>query len=233
VRPLSELLSGDPAWPHVRTWIADAENEVVVVASTRERGEHVLHLLQVTSRSILGAVALETGGILVDRGWLRILGCGSARMQASLASWNGLGSAAVEPLERAFLVAHDAVGGFFAVDGGALGGERGEVRYLAPDTLVWERLADGYSDFVAWTLAGDLDGFYDGLRWPGWENELAKLSPDEGFLLLPPPFAEQGKPVANTRRTPVPMTELWAVQLGYAHQLEALPEGADIQIRVE
>ena len=234
VRPLAELLSNDPAWPQVRTWIADAENDVVVVEASRQRGEHVLQLLQVTSRSVLGAVALETGGILVDRGWLRILGCGSARMQASLASWNGLGVvAAVEPLDGALVVAHDAVGGFFALDGGALGGERGEVRYLAPDTLSWEHIANGYSDFVTWALEGDLEGFYDALRWPGWEDELANVSADSGFLLLPPPFTREGKPVAKARRTLVPVTELWAAQLGYARQFEALPVSAKVRIQVK
>ena len=39
-------------------------------------------------RSPLGAVVYETGGILVDGGWLRILGSGNARLTRTLPGWN-------------------------------------------------------------------------------------------------------------------------------------------------
>lgn len=40
---------------------------------------------QVTTRSVMGAVVYETGGILIDRGWLRILGSGSPACHAASA----------------------------------------------------------------------------------------------------------------------------------------------------
>jgi hypothetical protein len=79
VRPLHELLSDDPAWPLIDSWINDAANDVRVVPTDRGRGEETLQALQVTTRSPLGAVALETGGLLVDHGWVRILGAGGKR----------------------------------------------------------------------------------------------------------------------------------------------------------
>src|SRR5262245_55149646 len=38
------------------------------------------------------------------------------------------------------VVAHDAIGGVFAVNGGGLNGRPGNVFYFAPDSLAWEDL---------------------------------------------------------------------------------------------
>ncbi len=78
----------------------------------------------------MGAIALETGGILIDHGWLRFLGSGHERMRGSLLTWNANGGMIESHLlKNAFIVAHDVVGGFFALNGGAfpgkLGGDRG------------------------------------------------------------------------------------------------------------
>lgn len=230
---LAELLSDDPAWPVVSSWIAEARNDVVVLPAERARGEDVLQRLDVTSHSVLGAVALETGGILIDRGWLRLLGSGSEQLHASLATWNAIGGASeIEPLEGALVVGHDAIAGFFALDGGAFGGATGDVHYLAPDTLAWESLELGYSAFVGWALTADLDEFYGELRWSGWEEELVGQSSDLGFALYPPPFVKEGKPVVHAHRTLVPMTDLWLVQHDFARQLADLPHGATIRFEV-
>jgi hypothetical protein len=234
VRPLEELLSDEPAWPLVESWLAEATNEVEVLPAERARGEDVLHRLQVTSHSTLGAVALETGGILVDGGWLRLLGSGSPRLRASLASWNKIGDAPeIEPLEWAMIVGFDAVGGFFAFNGGDLPGARGEICYFAPDTLAWEPLELGYTAFVDWTFTADLEGFYAELRWPGWEDELAGASGDVGFSLYPPPFVKEGRPISNAVRKLVPMRELWQANQDFARQVADLPDGTRFRFRVE
>src|SRR5579859_3285126 len=109
MRTLPELLSDDPAWPLVQSWIAESSRPVEVLPTDRARAEAVLLALQVTTRSPMGALALETGGLLVDGGWLRILGGGGARMDGDLARWNGLGDRPlVQRSEGLLLVAHDA-----------------------------------------------------------------------------------------------------------------------------
>jgi Protein of unknown function DUF2625 len=90
VRELDELLSDEPAWALVESWIAEAVNDVRVLPTDRGRAEETLRLLQVTTRSPMGSVAFETGGLLIDHGWVRILGAGGEAMNSSLASWNGL-----------------------------------------------------------------------------------------------------------------------------------------------
>jgi Protein of unknown function DUF2625 len=130
------------------------------------------------------------------------------------------------------MVAHDAVGGFFALNGGAFTGQQGHAFYFAPDSLEWLDLEMGYSDFLRWVCAGDLGRFYADLRWSGWEAEVSAARPDEGFHLYPPPFTNEGKPVEKAQRRLVPMTELWDWYGEFARQLAALPEGAPFRVKL-
>lgn len=111
-RGLAELVDlDDPAWPIVCSWVDEARRPTVVLPVDRERAETALLALQVTTRSMLGTVAFESGGLLVDRGWLRILGSGHERLSGSLLSWNGLGPGAIErPLRGAQLHERPVIG---------------------------------------------------------------------------------------------------------------------------
>jgi hypothetical protein len=75
-RPLTELISNDPAWPMVKGWLSEAKNLVEVLPATAPQNAEALVATQVTTRSSMGSIIYETGGILVDHGWIRILGSG-------------------------------------------------------------------------------------------------------------------------------------------------------------
>lgn len=206
----------EPGMGLVREWIAAARNVVEVLPCRRAAGEETLLALQVTTRSPMGAIAYETGGILVDHGWLRILGAGCPRLPRSLSGWNRIGAdAATHRLPGAIVVGDDVAGGFFALDGGGLWGEPGHVFYLAPDTLTWEDLGFGYSDWVHWTFTGDLQTFFENARWTGWQADAAHLGGEQGVAIAPFPFLE-GPPVSERSRRAVPVEELWAL---YAMEL--------------
>src|SRR4051794_1850209 len=115
MRQLHELIKlEEPAMPRVLHWLASAVRSVELLPPSDARGD-VLLQTQVTTRSPMGAIAYETGGILIDHGWLRVLGSGSPRVTRTLPAWNqGRG-------DGFYLVADDVVGGFFAINGGALG----------------------------------------------------------------------------------------------------------------
>lgn len=91
-----------------------------------------------SSPSTKGAVALHTGGIVSDHGWVRLYGGGSEDLP-SIAEANGL-SGPVSAPPGALVVAHDVLVGLFAIDGGALGVAPGEVCFFGPDTLTWDGL---------------------------------------------------------------------------------------------
>lgn len=210
MRSLDELLAtDDPALPLLQSWIESATNRVELLPVERAHGERTLLALQVTLRSMLGAVAFHTSGLLVDGGWLRILGAGSSRLPRDLATWNGL-LTATHRLPGAVLVADDAPGGFFAINGNSFPGPTGHVWYLAPDTLDWEDLGMGYADWVHWALAGDLSGFYESMRWPGWEDEVRDLDSSSGISIYPFLFTA-GEAIERRSRRPVPIEELWGL----------------------
>jgi len=74
---LAELTSvDDPAGPLLREWLEAGQVDAQILAVEPERCDQCLVGMQVTLRSVLGALAYETGGLLIDHGWLRLLGGG-------------------------------------------------------------------------------------------------------------------------------------------------------------
>lgn len=221
MRNLKDLLSDDPAWNLVREWIAGASNRVEVLPARDPDRSRALEELQVTTRSAMGAVVYETGGLLIDGGWLRILGSGHPRLPRSLPGWNkGRTWSDAQTTPPILVVADDVIGGSFAINGGALEGLPGHVHYFAPDRLGWESLEWGYSDFLQWTLRGDLNTFYEGQRWRQWSADVSGLAGDQAFSIYPPLWAE-GPPVEERSRKAVPMAELFEAQFDIQRQLTA------------
>jgi hypothetical protein len=214
IRPLIDLVNTrEPGMALVHEWAAAATNVVEILPCKSSTGEATLLALQTTTRSPMGAIAYETGGILIDHGWLRILGAGCPKLRRGLSSWNRIGkehAAAPSRLPGAFLVADDAVGGFFALNGGGLVGSLGNVFYFAPDTLTWEDLELGYSEWLQWAFASDLTKFFENARWPGWQSEIADLRADQAISIYPYLFTA-GPSVAERSRKPVPVRELWSL----------------------
>lgn len=213
MRGLQELIDDDePAFPLVREWITSAVRPVQVLPPSSDREDALLRT-QVTTRSPMGAIVYETGGILIDGGWVRVLGSGGhGRLSRTLPGWNEGRS------DGFYLVADDAIGGFFAINGGALGSDVKNLYYFAPDTLEWEPMEIGYSAFLQWALAGPLDQFYDWILWDGWEADVANLSGDRCFVFAPFLFTKEGRGGCG-RRGDVPVAEAWGFQMDFRAQL--------------
>ena len=203
MRNLEELVDRcDPAIPLVREWLARSSRPVELLPPSKRSGD-VLVSLQATTRSPMGAIAYETGGILIDHGWLRILGSGHPKLPRDIAGWNAGRSSGH------LLVADDVIGGFFSINGGSLGDDLGSVYYWAPDTLKWEALGLGYTDFFCWALGDRLTVFYEGLRWKGWESDLQKVDGNQCFTFYPFLWTKEGS-VDSSSRKPISVAEQYA-----------------------
>lgn len=221
IRPLEDLIIlTDPGWPAVRTLADKARNKVELLPADTARAKEALYLTQVTTRSPMGAIVYQSGGILVDGGWIRILGSGHPRLNRSLPgwnkgkSWNKFG----EPLFF-LLIADDVLGGFFAINGGEFGLDKGTVYYLAPDNLKWESMGFGYSDFLNFCFNGDLEQFYKGQRWKNWKQDLLVLDGDQAIASYPYLWTKEGRDPEKLSRKSVPVQELYTLEMQFRKQL--------------
>src|SRR5215207_2965629 len=78
----------DPGWVIVEGWIKTAKNKVEILPVDELKAKEALFHTQVTTRSPMGAIVFMTGGLLIDDGWIRILGSGNSKFNRTLPDWN-------------------------------------------------------------------------------------------------------------------------------------------------
>lgn len=225
MKNMSELVNTtDPAWPMVQKWLDSAKNKVQVLECDTAFAQNALYQAQVSTYSTLGAVIYHTGGIMIDNGWLRILGSGSAKLSRTVPEWNK-GKTIKEYGDQPdfYLIADDAIGGFFAINYGAFGSDLKSVYYLAPNSLKWESLGLGYTEFLQFCLDGDLSNFYKGLRWSTWDQFIANLDGNKSYSFRPYLWSEAGMDIEKVTRKLVPTEELYKFTM--AKQKELNPSG--------
>lgn len=221
LRPIEELINeNDSGWPFVKEWIKSAKNKVEILTVDKQKAIDALYKTQITTRSPMGSIVFETGGILVDNSWIRILGSGSEKLKRSLPQWNlGKGFTEFGQASSFLLVADDAIGGFFLLNGGGLGKDLGKIYYLAPDNLEFEPLNLTYSDFLNFCFNNNLDEFYKGYRWKTWKDDVAKLDCDRVFNFVPYLWTKEGKNIEKASKKDVPIEEQYNLNLDFRKQL--------------
>lgn len=222
MRTLEELINKEePAWDLIQEWLQEAINTYEVLPRDAKRAETELLNAQITTRSPMGAILYETGGILINGGWIRLLGSGCERLDRGMFQWNKGKTFEHYGQPPAFLlVADDILGGLFAINGGAFGqDDLGQIYYLAPDTLSWEPMNCGYSEFVCWTLEGDIDLFYEPYYWEGWQEEVPKLNGNQVFSFFPFLWTKEGQQIEAVSRKVVPMEESYHLTMDMQRQL--------------
>ena len=221
IRRLDELLNiTDPGWPFVQKMIDSAKNKIEVLPCDTNKAKLALYQTQVSSRSPMGAIIYNTGGMLIDGGWIRILGSGSKIINRTLPDWNkGKSYKNFGEIPGYYLIADDAVGGFFAVNNGFLGKATGKVFYLSPDRLIWEPLDMTYTDFLYFCFNDNLNNFYENLRWPNWKKDVAKLKGDKVFNFYPYLWTKEGKNIIKNKRRIIPVEEQFQFNMQSRKQL--------------
>ncbi|MEU7792849.1 DUF2625 family protein [Micromonospora tulbaghiae] len=198
------------AWSEISALVAAAPYPVEVLPADSQQAAACLAALEITTRSWLGAVVANSGGLVIDHGWLRVLGGGHDELPGVAAE--------MVPGAGRLVVAFDVMGGQFAW----LQAEpavRPTVHYFGPEELAWQDLELGYGDWLEAMLTGALTGFYEGLRWPGWEAEVAGVALDQGISAWPPPWTREGKDLSAVSRKPILLAELVSVHQDAARQL--------------
>ncbi|WP_211322235.1 DUF2625 family protein [Sphingobacterium faecium] len=178
MKTLKDLINKEEfGWGLVKSWMKDSKNNFEILPKNPKRADEELLRLQISTKSPVAAIVFETGGILIDHGWLRILGSGSNKLNRGIMEWNKGKTYSNEGEKGGFLlIADDVIGGYFAINAGELGEDIGQIYYFAPHTSSWESLSCGYSDFINWSLNGDLDLFYQAYKWESWKDDMANVN---------------------------------------------------------
>ncbi len=217
LRQIDELSKDTSGWDVVKEAMRIARNKYEILPADKERAKTALYQTQVTTRSPMGAVIYLTGGILIENGWIRVLGSGNPKLNRTLPEWNkGKSFKEFGEAPKFLLVADDAIGGFFALNGGEFGNEDlGKIYYLAPDDLKWEPLKLTYTDFLNICFSVNIEQFYSGLLWKSYKDDIKSLSGNESFFIYPYPWTKEGKDVNKDSRKVIPVQELYELETGF------------------
>lgn len=221
LRPVEELIhKTDPGWVPVNQWIQSAKNKVEILPVDTAKATEALYKTQVTTRSPMGAIVYRTGGLLIDNGWIRILGSGNAKLNRTLPDWNK---------RRAFtefgetppflLIADDAIGGFYLLNGGALGKDIGKIYYFSPDNLEYEPLNLTYTGFLQFCFDSDLEQFYKTTRWKNWQEEVTQLDGNQVFSFYPFLWSHEAKDINKIARKVIPIDEQYNLNMIFRKKL--------------
>lgn len=215
VRPLESLINKqEPAWPELKAMISSANNKVEVLPKTAKQADTALFKAQVTTRSPMGAIIYETGGLLIDGGWIRVLGSGSDKLNRQLMDWNK-GKTYTKDFEGIsyLLIADDVLGGFYAINAGGLDSLNiGKVFYFAPDNLLWENTGNTYTEFLCFCFNGNLKAYYKGMYWNGWEADLKKINGNQAMSFYPFLCTKEAADINKVSKKVVPVEEVWHLQ---------------------
>jgi hypothetical protein len=221
LRPVDQLINkAEPGWILVKQWIDSAKNKVEILSADSAKAKDALFKTQVTTRSPMGAIIYMTGGLLVDNGWIRILGSGNTKFNRTLPDWNkGKSFNEFGEAPQFLLIADDAIGGFFLLNGGGLGKDLGKVYYFSSDNLEYEPLDLTYSDFLNFCFNNDLDEYYKGYRWKNWKQEVSKLAGDMVLNFSPALWTKEGKDFNKNSRKAIPVEEQYSINIDMRRQL--------------
>ncbi len=179
-KTLAQLIGSKSIWPTLQKELIKAPASVEILPAHLVQAQESVLSIQVSTGSDFGSILYFTGGLLIDSGWVRVLGSGGDRLRGLL-EWNeGKTIQNGKVIAGSVLIADDVLGGLFALNGGgALGKDLGKIYYLAPETFQWEPLGLGYSDFIGFLISGKLAEFYADYRFEGWQDRIGELTPNQ------------------------------------------------------
>ena len=205
MKPFEELVSDDfSAFELLKEWLESAEVNYELLPPSDDN-RTTLYKVQASTSSILGALAYETGGLIIDNNWLKILGSGHKKLPRTLTDLNLRDYGYI-------LFADDAVGGFYAINQGGLGKDIGNVYFLAPDFTEWDPLEIELDVFLQIVLSKDIEEFYEGLRWKSWQEDIPELKANECFGFFPFLWTEQGD-IESSKRKPLLVKEAFNLKV--------------------
>jgi predicted nuclease of restriction endonuclease-like (RecB) superfamily len=117
------------------------------------------------------------------------------------------------------LIADDAIGGFFILNGGGLGKDLGKIYYLSPSSLECEPLDLTYTKFLNFCFNGNFNDFYKKQRWTKWKEEVQNLEGGKVYSFVPFLWTKEGKDIKKNSRKVISIEEQYGLNLDARKQL--------------
>jgi hypothetical protein len=204
MKSLDELkLPGNETWLRLERMKEHSKNKVEILAPDSARASVALLQLQLTTKTNLGSVIYYSGGMLVDGGWIRVLGSGSKKLSRSVPEWNAGKISAMRNDESFYLlVADDVMGGLFAIKASSVDelDNVGQVFYYGPNSLSWQNTGLSYGGFISFCFNGNLKEFYEDFRWKGWQEEVSMIDPNSVISCYPLLWTREGLQMKANRK---------------------------------
>ncbi|WGH92884.1 DUF2625 family protein [Auritidibacter ignavus] len=206
-------------WPAIDELLSEHSERVHRVEADPARARQVLNELGVSEVSHMGALLTHTAGLLIDGGWLRILGSGNDELP-DLTVWTPRHNG--RPLYMTIAV--DVIGGIYAIDGGGLGISTGYICYFDPVRLNWGPLAPDYAGFLNWVFSSGYEELYEDLRWEDHLQQVRTLDMTQGIRFDPPLHQSEGVDINTLQRETVELEDLWATEFVAARSQLPAPQ---------
>lgn len=204
-------------WKEINNMFISSNRIIKINIDDFMNGIDSLEILKITSNSALGSIILNTSGIVIDN-WIRILGH-SSNNNRGIIEYNVIGeNGEATKIKKMLIVADDVVGGIFAINSGMFPDGIGDIWYFAPDTLEWECLEMKYSEFIAWTVQGNIDEFYNTMRWSTWKEDCKSIKFDDAVLIYPFLWSNEIQ-LEKANKTVVSSEELLQINQEYSNKL--------------
>lgn len=203
---LETLLSHDPAWPAL---LSRLEGSGTVWREPSERARlATLQAIGVSTRSTLGAIIYETGGISFRDGLIRHLGAAPTTSQRNIQTF-----ARSADLSGALVIGDDPYGGLYLLNGGALPGVSGNVVHVPSDTMIADDLGIGHTDFIEWCLTGEVNELYAPLEAVKRSHPPSNFDFTESLSIYPFLWTVEGRDPAQASTRVVPAWEVGSLTL--------------------
>ena len=180
-------------WLEIKEMFETSQTEVTIFNGAGSDSAKICDMLRVTSASAMGAVMLNTSGVVFDD-WIRLYG-GDTSDRVGISKINLLSkNGTPERVKQMLIVATDVVGGIFAINSGKFDEGIGDVWYFAPE--------------------GNIDEFYSSMRWTNWRESAKNVEFDKAILIYPFLWSEEVN-IETASKSIVPFDELFATNMEY------------------
>ncbi|SFV04438.1 DUF2625 family protein [Butyrivibrio sp. INlla21] len=201
-------------WHEVKAYIEKSNRNIILFEGEEQVGREQCLTLNIPEKTLLYEIVCNSSGIIIDN-WIRIMG--QTNSNNGIEYYNKIIEDSQE-IAGLFIVASDILGGLFAININRFEDGKNNIWYFAPDTLEWENLAMKYSDFISWALQGNIDDFYEAMRWDNWNSIAEDVSVDQGILVYPFLWAKECD-VEKAEKKVVPFNEIIALNFDYKKRL--------------